>query len=236
MEQKKKVSSDGTKRDSARFSAQEGPSVKAGPSVKSTPASGHRSERGYQIPVWSGLSPGQTPTAFSSVGRSSSPPSVSMSHSFAGQGYSASPLLSGLEGAIGLFGEPSQREKLLQLQRTSVSPEKKKPKTDSSRKGKSPSKDKSVGSCSVCIHLPDKPNVTNIALIRRLTEDEMVVVKFIYNYENIQQLCSSHYQEAFLKFKGTNKNCSNPFNIPGHTKCKTRLTVPSLEVLANVKR
>ena len=241
MEQKKRVSSDGTKRDSARSSAQEGPSVQAGPSVRSTTASGSRGERGYQIPVWAGLSPGRTPTASSSVGRSSSPPSVSMSHSFDGQGGSASPLLSGLGAAIGLLSQPSQREQLLQLQRTSVSPQKKKPKTDSSQEGKSPAKGKSVekplvGSCGVCIHMPGKPNVTNIALIRRLTEDEMVVVKFIFKYENIRQLCSSHYKEAFLKFAGTNKNCSNPFDIPGHTRCKTRLTVPSLEVLANVKR
>ena len=247
MEQKKRLSSDGKKRDSARSSVQVGPSAQAGPSVRSTPASGPRRERSYQTPVWSGLSPGLTPTAsrsaqFSSVGQSSSPPRVSMSHSSAGQGRSASLLSGALEGAIeGFFGDPNQQLRSHLMQTTSVSPQKKKPKTDSNKDGKSPAKEKSVekvlvGSCGVCIHLPDKPNVTNIALIRVLTENERIVIKFIYNYDNIQKLCSSHYKEAFLKFVGANKNCSNPFQIPGHTKCKARLSVPSMEMLANVKR
>ena len=91
--------------------------------------------------------------------------------------------------------------------------------------------------CCVCLQIPGRPKVHNKADIKELSEDQCLVAKFTHNYEeNIQFLCSSHYKDAFAKFSGLNKNCSNPFKIPGHIKCKTCLSVPNLKMLADVKR
>ena len=91
--------------------------------------------------------------------------------------------------------------------------------------------------CCVCLNIPGKTKVYNRAEIKELSEDQTLIVKFTHQYDGkIQFLCSSHYREAFSKFTGLNKNCSNPFKIPGHTKCKNRLSVPSIAMLADVKR
>jgi len=91
--------------------------------------------------------------------------------------------------------------------------------------------------CCVCLNIPGGTKVYNRAEIKKLSQDESEVVKFIHSniHCDINHMCPNHYKSAFKKFVGLNKICSNPMNKENH-KSKARLTVLKMELLADIKR
>ena len=133
----------------------------------------------------------------------------------------------------------NNRVRLLNLSPGSV--EKKKSKLDislPSNQSLAVQKNTKEGACDVCSNVRQELTFNHkVSEIRNVSEDESEVLKFIYSELNvvIHFLCPSHYKLAFKKFVGLNKLCSNPLNKANHHS-KSRLTVPKIELLADIKR
>ena len=86
--------------------------------------------------------------------------------------------------------------------------------------------------CDICFAESEQSD--KMTPLRTLTNDEIAVARFCVDYP-VQYLCVKHYKRIFNSFRGSNKICGNPFQIPNHA-VKTRLRVLSLEVLAKAQR
>ena len=89
-----------------------------------------------------------------------------------------------------------------------------------------------LSTCDVC----NFEQKSNNQKLKKLSQDEIEAVKFIYKQEvGIQFLCQDHYKTTFKSFSGLNKKCSNPFGIPQHSS-KNRLASLNIETVADIKR
>ena len=87
--------------------------------------------------------------------------------------------------------------------------------------------------CDVCIHENDasfdKDN------LRKLSDQEVLVAQFTISYP-VSVMCRKHYRKTFQGFKGLNKTCPNPLNLPQHQRRAARLKMLTLDELSDIKR
>ena len=87
--------------------------------------------------------------------------------------------------------------------------------------------------CDVCRHENEASCHTD--KLQKLSENEVLVAQFTINYP-VSLMCPKHYQKTFKSFKGLNKACPNPLNLPHHQKRTSRLKMLSLAELADIRR